>query len=84
MTALGGRLIDAESGDTLYTLGNIESILKDVEPPGFAAALWRSALLSIYRLIAVFVVFADAGGIDLCRELLDTAERMADALAGRV
>ncbi len=44
----------------------------------------RDALLAIYRLIAILVVFGDQQGIDRCFDLLDTAERLADRLAGRI
>ena len=81
--ALGGRLLDGETADPLHTRGNIQSILEELETPGFAAAVWRTSLLAIFRLMPAFVVFGDGRGIELCRELLDTAERMADSLAGR-
>ncbi len=81
--ALGGHLIDAETADTLHTLGTIRRILRGFEPPGFAAAVWRAALLAIYQLIELFVVLGDERLTDQCLQLLDTAESMADAFAGR-
>ncbi len=81
--ALGGHLIGAEAADTLRTLAIVRRVLQDFEPPGFTATLFRAALLAIYQLIGVFVVFGDQRAIDQCLHLLDVAERMADRLAGR-
>ncbi len=81
---VGGRLLEGEDADTLYTLGCIQKLLRGFEPPGFGAALMRDALLAIYRLIAILVVFGDQQGIDRCFDLLATAERLADRLAGRI
>ncbi len=80
---LGGHLVDAETADTLDTLGDVRRMLKNFEPPGFATALWRAALLAIYQLIEVFVVLGDERGADQCFELLATAERMGDRFSGR-
>ncbi len=41
-------------------------------------------LRAIYDLIGISVVFDDQRAIDQCLVLLDTAEGMADRLAGRV
>ncbi len=80
---LGGHLVDADTADTLHTLGDLRRMLRRFEPPGFAAALWRAALLAVYQLIEVFVVLGDARGTDQCFELLATAERRADKFSGR-
>ena len=80
---LGGHLIDGEAAETLYTLGTIQSMLRAFEPASLTAALWRTMLLGIYQLTAAFVFFADTRGIEQCRELLSTAEKLAGSLAGR-
>ncbi len=80
---LGGHLVDAETADVLHTLGDLRRTLRAFEPPGFAAALWRAALLAVYQLIEVFVVLGDARGTDQCLELLATAERMGDHFSRR-
>ncbi len=81
--ALGGHLIDAETADTLATLFTIRRRLLAFQPPGFAAALWRSALLAILRLVEVLVVLGDKQSAELCYDLLDDAEAMADRCAGK-
>ncbi len=80
---LGGHLINAETADTLHTLATVRRVLQGFEPPGFAATLFRAALLAIYQLIGVFVVFGDERAINQCLDLLDIAERMADRLTGQ-
>ena len=72
-----------QTADTLRTLGRIRGALRAFEPPGFAAALWRAALLAIYGMIELFVVVDDERGTDQCFALLDTAEAMADKFSGR-
>ncbi len=80
---LGGHLVDADTADTLNALGDVRSVLRAFEPPGFAAGLWRAALLAAYQLIEVFVVLGDERGTEQCFELLATAERMGDRFSGR-
>ncbi len=81
---LAGHCSDAEAADTLHTLGSVRRALEAFEPPGFAAALLRAMLRAIYDLIGISVVFDDQRAINQCLNLLDTAEGMADRLAGRV
>ncbi len=81
--AAGGGLMDAETADTLRTLGTIRRALRDFEPPGFAAALWRAVLLGIYGMIELFVLIDDERNADRCFQLLDTAEAMADRFSGK-
>ena len=80
--ALTGSLMDQETIDTLRTVTRIRRTLRALEPPGFAAALWRSALLAIYGMIELFVLLDDDRGTDQCFALLDTAEAMADKFSG--
>ncbi len=77
-----GVLMDVETAETLCTLKMIREILRDFEPPGFAAALWRQMLLAIYAMIELLVIVDDQRNIDRCFELLDTAEAMADRFSG--
>ncbi len=81
--AASGDLMDAETADTLCTLKKIRGILRAFEPPGFAAALWRAVLLATYDLLELLVLIDDERHTDLCFELLDTAEAMADKFAGQ-
>ncbi len=73
--------IDAETRDTLHTVGTIRGVLLAFEPPGFTAALWRAALLATYRMIEIFVLLGDQRSIDQCFYLLDGAEALADRFA---
>lgn len=77
-----GFLIDAETADTLRTLGWIRRILDALEPRGFAAALWRDMLLAIYRMVEHFVLIDEDLCADRCFQLLDTAEALADKFSG--
>lgn len=81
--AASGRLMDGETADILRTVGKIRRLLRAFEPPGFAAALWRAALLAIYGMIELFVVVDDERGTHQCFELLDVAEAMADKFSGK-
>ncbi len=81
--ASGGDLMDGDAADTLTTLKTIRGTLSDFEPPGFAAALWRGALLAVYRLIELFVLLGDDRGVEHCFELLVATEAMADKFSGR-
>ncbi len=81
--ALGGHLINPETADTLATLATIRRRLLAFEPPGFAAALWRSVLLAVYGLIEVLVVIGDDRSLERCYALLDDLEAMADRFAGK-
>ncbi len=81
--ALGGHLADAGSADTLQTLCTIRGLVQAFEPPGVTAALWRSALLAIFRLIEVFTVLGDQRSVEQCYDLFNTAEAMADRFAGK-
>ncbi len=80
--AVGGALMDAETADTLRTLRRIRRALRVFEPPGFASALCREVLYSIYRLIELFVLIDDDRNTDHCFELLDWAEVIADRFSG--
>ncbi len=80
---LGGHLADAETADTLHTLGTVRRLLQSFEPPGFAAALCRRALVATFTLIEVLVVLGDQRSLDHCYDLLDAVEVMADRFAGR-
>ncbi len=75
--------MDAETADTLDAVQTIIRILRAFEPPGFTAALWRAVLLAIYDLIRFFVALDDRRNTELCLELLDAAEAMADQFSGR-
>ncbi len=79
----GGHLVDGEAADALTTLATIRRALSEFEPPGFAAALWRAALLSIFGMIELFVLLGDDRGTEHCFEMLTTAEAMADRFSGR-
>ncbi len=81
--ARAGRLMDGEAADTLSTLTTIRRTLRAFEPPGFAAALWRDALVAIFGLIEHFVLLDDFRGTQQCFELLDVAEGMADRFSGK-
>ncbi len=81
--AAGGHLMDAETAETLRTLRRICRALRAFEPPGFAAAMWRAVLLAIYELIELLVLIDDERVTDVCFELLDTAEAMADRFGGK-
>ncbi len=81
--AAGGKLMDAETADTLRTLKQIRDTLRAFEPPGVAAALWRAVLIAIYGMIELFVLVDDERNTGRCFELLDTAEAMADKFSGK-
>ncbi len=81
--ALGGQLLDAETADTLHTVGTIRRVLAGFEPPGLTAALWRAVLLAMYSLIELFVTFGDERSTEECFALLDAAEALADRFAGK-
>lgn len=75
-----GALADEETASTLSLLARLRGALTAFDPPGFTAALWRATLLSIYRLVELFVLLDDERGIESCFELLDTAEEIAGRL----
>ncbi len=80
---LDGELLDDETVDTLCTLKTLQRVLSDFRPPSFAAALTRAVLLAVFRLVGLFLLVGDPRGIDLCFDLLDTVEAMADRVSGR-
>ncbi len=80
--AAGSYMMDAETADILRTLKKVRTTLGAFDPPGFAAALMRSMLLAIFRLIELFVLVGDDRSTDRCFELLDVAEAMADRFSG--
>ena len=80
----GGRLMSAETADLLDTLAGVRRLLLAYPPPGFAAALCRSVLLAVFGVIEIFALIDDEHSRDRCRELLDTAERLADKFSGAV
>ncbi len=75
-----GKLTNEETLATLQTLRKIRHVLGVYQPTGFSAALWRSTLLAIYSMIELFIVLDDERGINLCFELLDTAESIVGTM----
>ncbi len=78
---MDGHLIDEETLATLQTLAKIRCLITAYKPSSFTGALWCTTLLAIYNMIEVFLVLDDNRGLDLCFELLDTAESIAGKIA---
>ncbi len=45
--------------------------------------MWRATLLSIFRMIELFVLLGDPRGTQHCFELLTTVEAIADKFSGK-
>ena len=80
--AAAGHLMDGETAETLTTLGKVRHTVTDFEPRGFAAALWREMVLSIFATLELFVLLDDDRDTARCFTLLDDSEALADRFSG--
>ena len=80
--ATSGHLMDAETAETLTILRRVRHVVTDLEPRGFAAALWREMLLAIFGTLELFALFDDDRDTARCFHLLDDSEALADRFSG--